>query len=88
VGIRSGWSKSFSLLKQLSEFGVLRKSDGAKASPLPCRLPRMTRDLEVKVLCVSRPRRALAKRKVMSREASLKEARSKPVHEWDAISKS
>jgi hypothetical protein len=29
----------------------------------------MTRDLEVRVLCVSRPRRALAKRKVISREA-------------------
>ncbi len=29
----------------------------------------MTRDLEVKVLCASRPRQALAKRKVISREA-------------------
>jgi hypothetical protein len=29
----------------------------------------MTRDLEVRVLCVSRPQRALAKRKAVSREA-------------------
>jgi len=33
------------------------------------RVPSMTRDLEVKVLCVSRSRRTPAKRKVMSREA-------------------
>jgi len=32
-------------------------------------VPSMTRDLEVQVLCAGRPRRALAKRKAMSREA-------------------
>jgi hypothetical protein len=32
-------------------------------------VPSMARDLEVKVLCVSRPQRTLGKRKAMSREA-------------------
>src|SRR6266851_4802864 len=43
------------------------RRDGRRGA-LPC-VPSMTRDLEVRVLCASRPRRALAKRKVISREA-------------------
>src|SRR5713101_5821028 len=47
---------------------VWQGSSGAPLPPMPI-VPSMTRDLEVKVLCASRPQRALAKRKVVSREA-------------------